>query len=587
MILTLELLYAFFRLNFTRQFKNVCLCKALYVSGILQQVFFFSASAQYDSLLHKSYGKNIYGIHSMYRDLINIPDSALRADKAEAIKLFARRHKDRGLERNVDFFLVFWNAFYQRQPKGISLRKLKDQLESSTKDNIEFLRARSLRALAEFYWKIEKNYELAFEQYLLLDKELAKIAPGDYPETARDLMQIGEAYYFFQDYSVAEKYFKKAIALPENDFNTMVINAARNNLGLCYQQENKPDSSDYYFNQILSTPFPQAAAWKRIATGNLGVNRYLQQEYDKAIPLLETNFYEAVAEKDYGDAAGSATTLADIYREQGKMTAAGKFITHAQEYILKAEQPDRLRLLYPVMSKWYAATGDWRRSKQYVDSSILALNRYNEKFSALQVLRAQQKLDRQQEELQIAAFTIERERKVAERNLLILLVLILCIILVLTYFIQKKRQLTKDMKLQAATQELEMARLNLNSFTESILEKNKLIAQLQSRDTEEDRAGLVQQLQQSTILTEDDWQAFQLLFDSAYPGWIRRFKEKYQELSEGELRYFVLSRLNLSTKEMAAMLGVSPNAVQVMRHRIRKKLNLSDTISLEEMIKNT
>jgi len=580
-----RILIHIFIFNLSNLLKKTRLYKALCIVGILQLGCFFSASAQYDSLLHKSYGENIYGIHSMYSDLIHISDSASRAEKAEAIKVFARKHQDKALERNVDFFLVFWNTFYQRQPKAMSLRKLEEQLEQSTRDNIEFLRARSLRALAEFYWKIEKNYELAFEQYLLLDQELADIHPDDYPEMARDLMQIGEAYYFFQDYPVAKKYFKKAIALPENDFNTTVINAARNNLGLCYQQQNQPDSSDFYFNQILKTTFPQSAAWKRVATGNLGYNRYLQQDFDKAISLLEKDFHEAVAENDPGDAAGSAITLANIYLEKGKIAEAKAFINQAQEYIQKADQPDRLRQLYPVKSKWYAATGDWRKSNQYVDSAILAINQYNEKFNALQVLRAQQKVDRQQEELQLAAFNLERERKLAERNLLILLVVILSVVLILTYFVQKKRQLSKDLKLQAATQDLEIARLNLNSFTESILEKNNLIEQLQSKNPDEDKLGLIQQLQQSTILTEEDWQDFQLLFDKAYPGLILRFREKFQELSVGELRYFVLSRLNLSTKEMAGMLGVSANAIQVMRHRIRKKLNLPESISLEEMVK--
>lgn len=554
---------------------------------VLQMLCPFFLFAQYDSLLHKPYGKNIYSIHALYKSLIDIPDSTLRAEKADEIIHFARQHKDRSLELNVDFFLVFWNAFYQSQPKEISHRKLKEQLERSSRENIEFLRARSLRALAEFYWKIDKNYELAFEQYLLLDKELTTIDPGDYPEMVRDLMQIGEAYYFFQDYSVAKKYFKKAITLPENSFNTMVMNAARNTLGLCYQEENKLDSSDYYFREVLKTNFPEAVVWKRIATGNMGKNQYLRHQYDAAIPLLETDFYGAIKENDNGCAAGAAVMLADIYREKGKIEQAGRYITSARQYIQKAEQPDRLRLLYPVMSKWYAAMGNKALSQQYVDSSVLALNRYNEKFSALKVLRARQKVDRQEEELHMAAITLERERKVAERNFLILLVLILCIVTVLTYFIQKKRQLAKDIKLQAATQELEMARHSLNSYTESIREKNKLIEQLQHQNPEEDKTGIFQQLQQSTILTEEDWQAFQVLFDKAYPGFILRLREKHHELSVGELRYFVLSRLSLSTREMAAMLGVSPNAVQVMRHRIRKKLNLSDNVSLEEMIKNT
>lgn len=559
-----------------------------YLKSSLLIVFFWPKLlfAQYEDLLHKTYAQRVTGVHALYKDLINTRDSVQRVEKGERIKSFARQHKDRRLLLNVDFFFVFWNAFYQRQSKDVSLRTLKAQVASATEENVDFLKARSLRALAEFYWKVERNYELAFEQYLLLDKELVSTNASDYPEMARDLMQIGQAYYYFQDYAMASRYFKRAIVLPEIEFTTMVINDARNTLGLCYQQLNDLDSSDYYFKEVLKTSFPEAAPWKRIATGNLGTNMYLRKQYDKAVPLLETDFYGAVAENDYGCAAGASILLADIFRKKGEMNQAASFIAHAQNYIEKAEQPDRLRFLYPVMSKWYAETGDMKRSVQYADSSVAAFNRYNERFSALKALKAQQRVERQTEELHLAAFALERQQKIAERNLLIMLVLILCIITALTYFIQKKRQLVKDIKLQAAAQELEIAASNLNRFTENILEKNKLIEQLQSRHPEEDRARIFQELQQSTILTEDDWQSFQQLFDKAYPGFIPRVKEKHPELSIGELRYFVLCRLNLNTKEMAAMLGVSPNAIQVMRHRIRKKLNLSDSTSLEEVIKS-
>ncbi|MCE6991158.1 hypothetical protein [Dyadobacter sp. CY323] len=551
-------------------------------------LFFLSltpAQAQYEHLLGKSYSEKMAGIHSMYKDLINIPDSLQRAKKAEQIRIFARANHDKALELNVDFFMVFWNAFYQRQPKNIALNKLKQQLASASKGNVDFLRARSLRALAEFYWNFLENYELAFEQYLLLDKELASTNPEDYPEMARDLMQIGKAYYFFQDYAVARGYFKRAIAVPEIPMNTMVINDARNTLGLCYERLNNLDSSDYYYGQVLKTPFAEAKVWKRIATGNLGANMYLRKQYDKAIPLLETDLYGSLSENDFGCAAGASILLADIFREKGKVEQAATFIQYAKDNIEKAGQPDRLRLLYPVMSRWYAARGDNGQSQQFMDSSIAAINRYNEKFSALKVLRAKQKLDRQNEELRLAEFILERQQKIAERNLLILLVLILCIVFALTYFIQKKRQLANDLKLQKTKQELELAALDLSRFTESIREKNKLIEKLESRNPEEDKAGILAELHQSTILTEDEWQSFQRLFDKAQPGFIPRVREKYSELSVGELRYFALCRLNLSTKEMAAMLGVSPNAVQVMGHRIRKKLNLSEHAALEQLIR--
>lgn len=572
---------------FIRQVRRLKHARAFPFTGIVLvwlMLFSLPARAQYDSLLHKPYGKRVLGIHAMYDDLIHISDSSLRVKRAEEIKSFARRHNDRPLELNVDFFLVFWNTFYQRQPKEVSLTRLTEQLELTTKENVDFLRARSLRALAEFYWKIEKNYELAFEQYLLLDKELTATKAGDYPEMARDLMQIGEAYFFFQDYPLAITYFKKAIALPENTFNTMVINSARNTLGLCYQQENKLDSSDYYFNQVLLTTFPEAQVWKRISTGNMGTNRYLLHQYEKAIPLLETDFYRAVRENDNGCAAGAAITLADIYREKGEMHTAKTFISHARHYIEKAEQPDRLRLLYPVMSKWYAMTGDREMSKRYVDSSVIAINRYNEKFSALKVLRAQQKVDRQNEELQRAAITLERERKAAERNFLLLLVLLLCIAMALTYFIQKKRQLAKDLKLQKASQELEAARFNLQRFTESILEKNRLIEELEQQLDKNTAPDLRQQLQQTTILTEEDWHQFKSLFEQVHGGFLQRLREKYPSFSPAEIRFVSLAKLNFSTKEMATALGVSPQSIRTNWYRIRKKLELPETMTVEELV---
>lgn len=554
------------------------------IIGLGCMLFTLPAWTQYDSLLHRPYGEKAAGIHVMYNDLIHISDSTLRAERAEEIKSFARKHHDRALELNVDYFLVFWNAFYQHQPKEIALKKLNDLVETTTRENVDFLRARSLRMLAELYWKFEKNYELAFEQYLLLDKELVMTKPADYPEMARDLLQIGEAYFFFQDYPLAKKYFKRVIALPEDTFNTILINAARNTLGLCYQMENKLDSSDYYFGQVLRTTFRESQVWKRISTGNMGTNRYLLRQYDQAIPLLETDFYGAVDENDYGCAAGAAITLADIYREKGEMQKAQAFITHALHYIQKAEQPDRLRLLYPVMSKWYAAAGEREESKRYLDSSIAALNRYNEKFSALKVLRAKQKVDRQNEKLQQAAILLERERKAAERNLLLLLVLLLCIAMALTYFIQKKRQLTKDLNLQRASQELELARANLARFTESIQEKNRLIEELENQLDKDTDLRLVQQLQRATILTEDDWLRFKYLFEQVYGGFLHRLREKYPSLSPAEIRFVSLTKLNFSSKEMATALGVSSQSIRTNWYRIRKKLNLDDTITPDELV---
>ena len=546
-----------------------------------------SGKAQYDSLLHLSYGKDIYKIHHLYRTLIDIPDSTLRAKKANEIIAFARENKDRNLELNVAFFLNFWNAFFEKQPQSVSLKKLREQLDQSTKHNVEFLRARSLRALAEFYWKIQRNYQLAFEQYLLLDMEISKVNPNDYPEMARDLMQIGQSYYFFRDYTLAIHYFKRAIALPETPFTTAVINDARNTLGLCYQRLKKYDSAAFYFQEILKTHFPESFAWKRIAKGNIGGTYYLEGKFEKALPLLIADYNIASKENDWGAATGSAISLADIYRIQKNNTACEFYIQKALEGIQKSNQTNSFRLLYPIMSKWNADRGNATLAKAYLDSAIVSFNRYNNEFSALKILKAQQEINRQTEALQIANFNLERSRKISQRNFLIFIILIIGSWAILYYFIQRKRQIAKDFILQQTTQNLKIAHIKLTKFTENILEKNKLIEDLENKL--EGKMGqiepqLLNQLQQSTILTEADWTKFKQLFEQVHAGFLFRLKEKYPNLSPAEIRYLSLAKLQFSNKEMAATLGVSSQSIRTNWYRIRKKNELPDTMNVEDLV---
>lgn len=543
------------------------------------------ATAQYENLLHKPYAEKAGELHVLYQGIAALQDSIQVAKKTEEVKQFARKHNDRELELEMDLFLAHNNAFRRNQSPSESIKTLKNLIVLADKENIWQVKIGSTRVLAECYWHLVKNYELAFEQYFLLDKLLGTINEKDYPEMARDFMQIGESYYFFHDYTQAKRYLKKVLALPETDFNSILLNTSRNTLGLCYQEEKQYDSSDYYFNQVLQTKFPKPkAAWERIVTGNIGANHYYRKDYDKAIPLLEYDYYGAVKANDFGPAAGAAILLADIFLSRSDFKKSWTYVENATENIKKVGQKERLRLLYPVISKWYSATGQGKLSQLYQDSTVAAINEYHAKYDAMKVLRAQQKISMQEEELRRAELTLEKQKKANERNVLISVIVGLIVIVALGYYIHKKRQLAKDMAIMAVNQELRIATINLNQFTESISEKNKLIEQLKSHYSDGERSELVQELQQSTILTEEDWQAFQRMFNSVYPGFMTRVKHTYPELSVGEIRYFLLVKLNLSHKEMSAMLGVSPNSVHVMRHRMRKKLNLSEKAVIEDMI---
>ena len=53
-----------------------------------------------------------------------------------------------------------------------------------------------------------------------------------------------------------------------------------------------------------------------------------------------------------------------------------------------------------------------------------------------------------------------------------------------------------------------------------------------------------------------------------------------------EIRLCALLRLNFASKEIAAIMGISPDSVKVARYRLRKKLELTRNDSLVDFIRN-
>jgi DNA-directed RNA polymerase specialized sigma24 family protein len=140
---------------------------------------------------------------------------------------------------------------------------------------------------------------------------------------------------------------------------------------------------------------------------------------------------------------------------------------------------------------------------------------------------------------------------------------------------------------------LENAKKQLGFFTNALREKNELVEtfrseleQLQQSDHEQADARVehINKLLNSTILTEEDWKAFRQMFDLVHPGFFVRLKEKLSDLTPAETRLLALTKLQLAPKEMAAMLGISYDAIKKSRQRLRRKINLPEEGGLDELV---
>lgn len=86
------------------------------------------------------------------------------------------------------------------------------------------------------------------------------------------------------------------------------------------------------------------------------------------------------------------------------------------------------------------------------------------------------------------------------------------------------------------------------------------------------------------ITGEDDWQLFEFNFEQAHETFLLNLKKSYNDLTPSDLRLCAYLRINLTSKEIAPLLGVSVRGVENHRSRLRKKLNLSTETNLTEFI---
>jgi hypothetical protein len=204
----------------------------------------------------------------------------------------------------------------------------------------------------------------------------------------------------------------------------------------------------------------------------------------------------------------------------------------------------------------YAAKGNSALAAQYIDSTIIVKDSLDRRFSALQPLRAQQKIERQQQKTMQDKLAYEKKLKVIERNALLTIVLLLIALLVYVYYATRRRlreeQALKDLQLHDKERKLQLAADQLHEFTQNIQEKNRLIENLEQQFHVAENDAILEQLRQSTILTDADWEKFRALFEHVHSGFLNRLRNRFPHLTPAETRFLVLSKLGFNTKEMAA-----------------------------------
>ena len=147
----------------------------------------------------------------------------------------------------------------------------------------------------------------------------------------------------------------------------------------------------------------------------------------------------------------------------------------------------------------------------------------------------------------------------------------------------------KHLREQQMQNELEFKESQLTAMTAQMLQKNELMHELKSKLDEDKNISVDSPL--SKIINrgqnqDKDWSDFNTHFESINKNFYTRLKQSYPDISPNDLKICALIKLNLSIKEMAAILNISPDSVKTARYRLRKKMQLNTEDNLTDFILN-
>ncbi|WP_037348956.1 triple tyrosine motif-containing protein [Sediminibacter sp. Hel_I_10] len=144
-----------------------------------------------------------------------------------------------------------------------------------------------------------------------------------------------------------------------------------------------------------------------------------------------------------------------------------------------------------------------------------------------------------------------------------------------------------QLKNESLQQDIENKNRELAISTMSLIKKNEFLNsikdELKSSETEKGLKSVVKIIDKN-INNTDDWKFFQEAFNNADKDFLKKVKSIHPKLTPNDLKLCAYLRLNLTSKEIAPLLNISPRSVEVKRYRLRKKMNLPHEASLTNYI---
>jgi len=188
--------------------------------------------------------------------------------------------------------------------------------------------------------------------------------------------------------------------------------------------------------------------------------------------------------------------------------------------------------------------------------------------------------------------TLEQEAEINYQQRLLLGGGMTLSILALGFGFYGFRQKTKRNRLEREKIEadLEYKKKELTTHALHLAKKNEVLENVKLRakalKAKNDTKGYQELIKTINFDQQDDknWESFTQYFEQVHKNFALDVQERYPDVTKNELRFMALLKMNMSSKEIATILNISPDGIKKARQRLRKKMALTPDDSLENTV---
>jgi hypothetical protein len=534
-----------------------------------------------DPVFEAAYPERVFRMEAWFRQVFRQPDGTLKvltqAQRHQAFRFFKEAAAKQG-DRKADLYarIVEWGQDLRDRPPQ------SDIAESKTASLVREAGALDFHVAAA---QAEQNLAFSFGRQKDPGKEIFHLLQayshykdldfGVYPFRKYALYTLALHFYRVEEYAEARQY--GLLADVAGDTARLNVLFVKTLLGLTYIKTGKPDSALIFFSdcQPIASGL-RKSAWPGICTGNRALALAELGRTAEALAGLDSGTQTCLLHADTLNALQFALARGKLLKGLGQWPEDEYFDAFLPALISVCRNTDVRLDWFRLLAAWQTHKGMPARALQSKDSVLHYTALLTRERGLKESARAQ------------LAFAQEQYRAIEEKALyqsriqqwkwISLLAGLLALSGFALWMLNRKKQLAERRSFQAERAQtrthaaLDAAEHRLREFMRTVAEKNQEITSLRAEGySDPERDASLGLLRRAAILTEDDWLRFADLFDQVYPGYLSSLRRQTPSLTRAELRYLALQRLELSTREMAQMLGVGEEAIRSVRSRLRKK----------------